>query len=137
MEITAVDHIALPVSDLDRAVEFYTKVMGMRVVKEWRTPPPPTTPHIDLESGAVHLSLFLALRDGEETPRKNLSKVAQFPHVAFQVKDPEGALHRLQESGHPFEGPIPRGPGRAEVYLWDPDGNQVEFTMPWPATAMS
>ena len=135
MEITRVDHIALPVADLDRAVEFYTRIMGLHVVKEWRDPPPGVTPHIDLESGQVHLSVFLALREGEDTPRKNLSKIAQFPHVAFQVTAPEDALRRLQEGGYPFDGPVPRGPGRAEVYLWDPDGNQVEFTMPWPATA--
>jgi catechol 2,3-dioxygenase-like lactoylglutathione lyase family enzyme len=135
MEITRVDHIALPVRDLDRAVAFYTRVMGMQVVKEWRDPPSPITPHVDLESGQVHLSVFLALREGEEAPRKNLSKLAQFPHVAFLVKNPDDALRRLQESGYPYDGPIPRGRGRAEVYLWDPDGNQVEFTMPWPTPA--
>jgi catechol 2,3-dioxygenase-like lactoylglutathione lyase family enzyme len=137
LDITTVDHIALPVSDLDQAVAFYTEVMGLRIVREMRNPAPPTTPHVDLEAGQVHLSVFLALDPGEDTPRKNLSKVSQFPHVAFQVKDAAGALDRLKASGYPFDGPIPRSSGRAEVYLWDPDGNQLEFTMPWPATATS
>jgi catechol 2,3-dioxygenase-like lactoylglutathione lyase family enzyme len=135
LEIAALDHVALPVSDLDRAIAFYTQVLGLRVLREARTPPPPTTPHVEFELGAVRLSVFLALGQGEPTPRTRRAGAVQYPHLALQVREPVAALRRLRASGYPFEGPLLWGAGQAQVYLRDPDGNQLEFSLPWPEAA--
>jgi catechol 2,3-dioxygenase-like lactoylglutathione lyase family enzyme len=136
LEVTSLDHVALPVSDLDRAVAFYGGVLGLRLINESRTPPPPTTPHIDFAAGQARVLVYQALRTGETTPRKTaVSGVMQFPHVALRVTDPATMLERLRASGHPFDGPIPSGAGDAAVHLWDPDGNQIDLIVPWPEGA--
>ena len=42
-----------------RSLPFFADVMGLRVVREARDPAPPTTPHVDLESGQVLQTLGL------------------------------------------------------------------------------
>jgi len=132
LEVTGLDHVALPVSDLDRAVAFYTGVLGLPIVNESRTPPAPTTPHVDFAAGQARVVVYQALGAGESTPRKTLGGLMQFPHVALRVMETENVLGRLRANGCPFHGPVPSGPGRAEVRLWDPDGNQIDLIVPWP-----
>jgi catechol 2,3-dioxygenase-like lactoylglutathione lyase family enzyme len=132
LEVTGLDHVALPVSDLDRAVEFYVGLLGLRIIAETRTPPPPTTPHVDFAAGHARVLVYQALGAGETTPRKTLSGVMQFPHVALRVSESEGVLERLSASGYPFDGPTPSGDGEAALHLWDPDGNQIDLVVPWP-----
>jgi glyoxylase I family protein len=132
LEVTGLDHVALPVSDLDRAVAFYTEVLGLRIVNEVRTPPAPTTPHVDFAAGAARVLVYQALGVGEATPRKSLGGVMQFPHVALRVMETASVLERLRAHDCSFDGPVPSGPGRAEVHLWDPDGNQIDLIVPWP-----
>jgi catechol 2,3-dioxygenase-like lactoylglutathione lyase family enzyme len=124
--------VALPVSDLDRAVAFYTGVLGLRIVNESRTPPAPTTPHVDFAAGEARVLVYQALGAGEATPRKSLGGIVQFPHVALRVMETASVLERLRANDCPFDGPVPSGPGRAEVHLWDPDGNQIDLIVPWP-----
>jgi catechol 2,3-dioxygenase len=132
LEVTGLDHVALPVSDLDRAVAFYTGVLGLRIVNESRTPPAPTTPHVDFAAGEARVLVYQALGAGEATPRKSLGGVMQFPHVALRVMETARVLERLRAHDCPFDGPVPSGPGHAEVHLWDPDGNQIDLIVPWP-----
>jgi catechol 2,3-dioxygenase len=132
LEVTGLDHVALPVSDLDRAVAFYTGVLGLRIVNEVRTPPAPTTPHVDFAAGEARVLVYQALGAGEATPRKSLGGIVQFPHVALRVMESTSVLERLRAHDCPFDGPVPSGPGRAEVHLWDPDGNQIDLIVPWP-----
>ncbi|HEY7065042.1 MAG TPA: VOC family protein [Chloroflexota bacterium] len=135
LEVTGLDHVALPVSDLERAVAFYRGVLGLPIVNESRTPPPPTTPHVDFAAGDARLLVYQALGRGEAAPRKALGGELQFPHVALRLPAAAPVLARLRANGHPFDGPIPSGAGQAAVHLWDPDGNQVDLIVPWPEPA--
>jgi glyoxylase I family protein len=135
LEVTGLDHVALPVSDLERAVAFYRGVLGLPIVNESRTPPPPTTPHVDFAAGEARLLVYQALGSGEAAPRKALGGELQFPHVALRLAGAAPVLARLRASGHPFDGPIPSGAGEAAVHLWDPDGNQIDLIVPWPEPA--
>ncbi len=135
LEVTGLDHVALPVSDLDRAVAFYNGVLGLRIAGESRTPLPPTTPHVDFAAGQARLSVYLALPVGESSPHKSLAGVVQFPYVALRVPEHGSVLRRLRASGHPFDGPVPSGAGRADVHVWDPDGNQIDLVLSWPQAA--
>lgn len=135
LEVTGLDHVALPVSDLERAVAFYRGVLGLPIVNESRTPPPPTTPHVDFAAGDARLLVYQALSRGEAAPRKALAGELQFPHVALRLAGATPVLARLRASGHPFDGPIPSSAGEAAVHLWDPDGNQIDLIVPWPEAA--
>ena len=123
MEIERLDHLVLTVADIDRTCAFYTRVLGMEVVKfgEGRTA---------LKFGRQKVNLHAA----DNIP----SLVADKPtpgsaDLCFIAATPlaEVAAH-LESCGVPIvAGPGPRAGAVGtiqSVYLRDPDRNLVEIS---------
>jgi catechol 2,3-dioxygenase-like lactoylglutathione lyase family enzyme len=132
----ALDHITIPVHDLEVARRFYCEVLGaaylMRVDDETfrRFGRPPAanggegSHHISVcLGGRTRVDLFLQ-RSGQ--PARN----AGHPHYAFEVP-PRDLLKwqaALASKGIPTEGPLQLGPpGQASLYFNDPFGNHLEL----------
>ena len=50
-------------------------------------------------------------------------------HTAFEVDDFDEALTAMSEAGYEIiKGPLERADGQRAFYLYDPEGNRVEFT---------
>jgi catechol 2,3-dioxygenase-like lactoylglutathione lyase family enzyme len=118
-------HMTIPVRDCRRSEEFYTKVLGMKVVM--RTPP-------DLEFGMVFLRVgndYLILTDSE-TPLNVRNDDNNLLHTAFAVESDEfdAALAELQKAGVRViardERPDGAFVGRS-AYFHDPDRNVLEI----------
>jgi catechol 2,3-dioxygenase-like lactoylglutathione lyase family enzyme len=133
--IGGIDHLTLPVHDLEEAERFYVGVLGaevlMRVTREMLASlgrPP------EEAARAVHTSIRLG-----NGPQLDLfpqdygwpQATQPHPHIAFRVK-PEDmlALQKvLEDHGVPTDGPRRLGPpGHASVYFYDPSGNHLEIT---------
>ena len=114
-------HIALRVRDIRRSVEFYTKIMKMRV--EW-TPDPD---NVYLTSGSDNLALHQAGTDREDSsvPGGNLD------HFGFVVTKPEEVDEwaRILESQGVVLAQSPRThrDGARSIYFRDPDGNLIQL----------
>jgi catechol 2,3-dioxygenase-like lactoylglutathione lyase family enzyme len=134
--LEGLDHVTIPVVDLDVATRFYCDVLGatyfMRVDDEtFKKYGRPIAP--DGGNGAHHVSLFLGgstrvdlfkQRDGQA------ARDAGHPHYAFRVSP--GAMKKwkrmLESHGVPIEGPLQLGPpGQASLYFNDPSGNHLEI----------
>jgi catechol 2,3-dioxygenase len=111
------DHIAIAVSDLDRAEAFYRDVLGLeRVHEEWD---PPRV----LASGGSGMALFPAgMHDDAVVGAPGIL------HFAFRVdRDAfEAAQDELSERGIEFRF-SDHGVAHS-VYFSDPDGHQLELT---------
>ncbi|MEM1275731.1 MAG: VOC family protein [Pseudomonadota bacterium] len=119
---TAIGHIHLKVSDLDRAIGFYSGVLGFDVIAR-------------LESGAAflsaggyhhHIGLNTWESAGATPPPPGHTGLY---HTAFLYptrSDLAAALRRVLEAGHKITGKADHGVSQA-VYLDDPDGNGVEL----------
>ena len=123
MKIEKLDHLVLPVSDIDRIVEFYTKHLGMykRIFGNGR---------VALHFGDQKINLHLAGWDYE--PKAAVS-FAGSADLCFIVGEPiEGIRFALEESGIDIiEGPISRTGANGElcsIYFRDPDGNLSELS---------
>jgi len=131
------DHVTIPVTDLEVARRFYCDVLGgeylMQVdaaaLARFGRPPAPDGGdgifHVSLYlGGATRVDLFLQ-RDGQPAPLRG------HPHHAFRVR-PGDLLRfqaRLHAYGVPTEGPLRLGfPGQASLYFNDPAGNHLELT---------
>ncbi len=119
--IQGLDHAALNVSDLPRAVSFYRDVLGMRPV-DARDPATSSFFWLNFGPGQT-LNLTLA----PEHPPKALGLTADLytsAHLAFAA--PEAFLveleRRLVEHG------VKPHRSRTGVYFCDPDGNLLEVT---------
>jgi len=143
--ISAVDSVALTVSDLDRASDFYSKVLTFEKVADREVAGGPYerlfgVPGLRVRSvrmrlGDEYLELqqFLAPR-GRPVPIDSRSNDRWFQHVAIIVSDMNAAYARLQSfnveqaSSAPQRLPDwnPNAGGIEAFYFRDPDGHNLE-----------
>lgn len=141
IDALAVQHVGVPVSSIERSLEFYRKVFGV-------------TPEFIAEGSGEEVSKALGVDNavisfaflrigpttlelleyknprGREFDRRNCDVGAI--HIAFKVADIDDAYRTLVSEGLTFNAPpirIGEGPlaGCAFVYFSDPDGVQLEL----------
>jgi len=118
------DHVALPVSDMDTAIQFYAEKLGLRMMfREIDEAEQEEFTYFELEGG--NLELLRSLAVAYEKPAITLPYT---PHLALSTNDMAATL-KLIEAQHI---PIVRGPLKIEgkvtwLYIADPDNNVIEF----------
>lgn len=132
--IAGFSRVHLPVSDLERAREFYEAVCGLRLTADRSHAEGYQTPHAVLAADRLTVALYQAKKPGDYlqirkngvldyTPRSRTRVL----HHAFRVADRDAIVRRLEEMDYPYEFYEGRGSGAGEVYVNDPDGNRLEF----------
>lgn len=128
MKIASIDHVVLTVADMDRTIDFYTRVLGMRLETfgEGRKA---------LAFGAQKFNL----QDGRS--KADIMAVARVPtpgsvDLCLLTETPlDEVIAELGAKGVPVEvGPVRRTGARfpiRSVYIRDPDGNLIEIAEPW------
>jgi catechol 2,3-dioxygenase-like lactoylglutathione lyase family enzyme len=127
LRFTALDHIVLWVSDLDRAKHFYIEKLGMSLLRERLGPDTgnadPRDP--DFRSfvgfGTYRIGLF-------QRPDIDVPAVNRLSHFALMVdgeslEELRDRLHRIGVETHGREG----APDHPCLYATDPDGHRIQF----------
>lgn len=136
MTIQGLHHITIISADARRTTDFYTRTLGLRLVKR--------TVNFD-DPGSYHLYFGDELgRPGSaitffEWPgvRRGQPGIGGTHHYALQVDDDSGLLkwkRRLSDLGVAVEGPLDRRDFRAIAFR-DPDGTLVEIAARGPGRA--
>lgn len=143
--VTGVDSIGLTVSDLDRSVEFYSKVLSFEKVSEAEVDGSDyehlegvfglrmRTARMRLGDEFIELTEFLAPK-GRPAPPDAQANDRWFQHIAIITSDMERAYKRLRENKvmHASSGPqrLPdwnkNAGGIQAFYFRDPDGHFLE-----------
>ena len=114
IDLTGIHHAGLPVANFERALEFYTKVLGLRQI----TAPKGFSERVRwLQLGEQHIHLIL--HDGTLAPNGPR-------HVALHVKDVRAAKEFLTSRGFELDA-APFVDGAERFYMNDPDGNSLEL----------
>ena len=130
-KITELDHIVLNVADIDRAVKFYTEVLGLQGerVDDFKAGKV-GFPSVRINEGTI-IDLFPSTpSSGRAAGAKNSGNLNHFCLVVG-AEDFSGVVEHL--AAHEIairEGPVSRwgARGRAtSVYFLDPDGNEIEI----------
>jgi catechol 2,3-dioxygenase-like lactoylglutathione lyase family enzyme len=144
--VTAVDSIAVTVSDMDRAVDFYSRVLTFEEVADREVAGEAyeqlfgvfglRVRAVRMRLGDEHLELlqFLAPR-GRPIPVDSRSNDRWFQHIAIIVSDMSAAYQRLRSFNveHASSGPQrlpawnPNAGGIEAFYFRDPDGHNLEI----------
>ncbi|MCE6951997.1 VOC family protein [Cereibacter sphaeroides] len=119
---TRIGHVHLKVADLDRAIAFYSGVLGFEVQQRFGTQA------AFLSAGGYHHHIGLNTWEslGGRPPAPGTTGLY---HTAILFPDRASlgaAVRRVIEAGLPLEGAADHGVSEA-VYLRDPDGNGVEL----------
>lgn len=117
-----VGHVHLKVSDLDRAIAFYSDVLGFEVTQRYGEQA------AFLSAGGYHHHVGLNTwhSKGGTPPADGHTGLY---HSAFLYPDRASlgaVIKRVKEAGIPLDGAADHGVSEA-VYLRDPDGNGVEL----------
>lgn len=122
-----IDHVELLTADPERAVAFYTGVLGFRERERMRIPETPAGPlelvYLDLGGTTVELMCYPQARIPERPAEARLG----WQCLALEVEDMDAALAMLASRGvEPSWGPVKR-PTYARAEIRDPDGNGIEL----------
>jgi catechol 2,3-dioxygenase-like lactoylglutathione lyase family enzyme len=117
------DYVVLIVEDLDRALQFYTEVLGLRLGHR-------SGDYAQLATGATRVGLYK--RDAmSKTLGMQLKKPAQDApgfEIGFKVSDVDAAFSELVGRGaSPAMPPTTRPWGQRTAYVRDPDGHLIEL----------
>jgi len=132
IRVTDLDHIVLNVGNIERSLEFYTGVLGLRPerLEDFRSGA------VGFPSVRINERTIIDLFPAEETPsaQRQPGKVnGNLNHFCLVVSqdDFSGVVGYLTQREIAIrEGPVSRwgARGRAtSVYLLDPDGNELEI----------
>ena len=131
-KISALDHIVLNVGDIDRALQFYTGVLGLEGerVEQFRTGKV-GFPSVRIDDNTI-IDLFP--RKTSSNPATTDKKVdGNLNHFCLVVaaEDLTAVMETLKTNRIPIrEGPVSRWGARGQatsIYFLDPDGNEIEI----------
>jgi lactoylglutathione lyase len=120
-------HTMLLVSDLDRTLDFYSRLLGMDIQRRRDIPEQnERVGHVGYGKEDDGPSLELI-----ESPKTRGKAAPWTGHVALYVSDCYKLCDKLKAEGVEFvSGPGPNRPGRRDIYAFikDPDGYIIELT---------
>ena len=123
MKLAAPDYVILIVGDLDRALDFYTGVLGLRLGHR-------SGDYAQLQTGPTRLALYTRSAMAKILAMALEPPAASAPgfEIGFKVADVDAAFAELVARGAPpVAPPTDRFWGQRTAYVRDPDGHLVEL----------
>ena len=120
MRIEVLDYVVLIVSDLERALSFYTGTLGLELQHR-------AEKYAQMRAGTTRLSLYA--RDAmAETLGIGIEAPSPAFELGFKVSDCDAAFGELVAAGAaPVVPPTTRPWGQRTAYVRDPEGNLIEL----------
>lgn len=119
---TTIGHVHLKVANLERAVKFYTQVLGFEVQQRWGDSA------AFLSAGGYHHHLGLNTWEsrGGAPPARAATGLYHFAILLPNRVELARTLKRVLDHGWPIDGAADHGVSEA-IYFADPDGNGIEI----------
>jgi catechol 2,3-dioxygenase-like lactoylglutathione lyase family enzyme len=123
MNLSVPDYVILIVDNIERAVQFYTRVLGLKLGHR-------SGEYAQLDTGATRLALYT-----RSAMAKTLGIPLEVPipnapgfEIGFKVADVDSAYSELVTLGaRPAVAPADRFWGQRTAYVRDPDGHLIEL----------
>jgi catechol 2,3-dioxygenase-like lactoylglutathione lyase family enzyme len=120
-----INHPALFGLSYEKTMDFYTRVLGMRLVLEQPNLDDANSVHLFFETGPGQFIAYFVPKPGSDIEGR--VQTGALNHIALNLDgDLDDAMAALKAEGVPFSGPVDRGYERS-VYFRDPNGIVVEL----------
>ncbi len=133
--LRGIDHLAFVTDDLPATMDFYTRVMQMRLVhvrrvpfeKDRGQPPYDNLRHYFFDMGHDQLLAFFEYPKG--LPRQDRDRPGGMQHVAFHVPPErfDALVEHVRSEGVGVVGPMSLGGRFWSAYFYDPNGIRLEL----------
>lgn len=124
MAITGIGHLALVVTDMKKATDFYCGILGFKSVFEIKDDK--GNPWINYLKVGPGQFVELFYPNGEA--KQDGVKRAGFSHVCFEVDDIKKTADDIVKRGGTLDRPIKLGvDGNYQCWVVDPDGSRIEM----------
>ncbi len=137
MSILGLHHITLVCRNAQKTVDFYTQVLGMRLVKQTVNFDDPGSYHLYFGNHSGQPGTAITFFEWSAAP-KGYWGIGGTHHFALQVSDYDGLLmwkRRLTDLGIEIDGPLDRH-YFTSIYFRDPDGAIIEIATNGPGWAV-
>src|SRR5690242_6548318 len=126
VQTAGVDHLALICSELERTIDFYSAVLGMRLTRIVQNRDDPTSSHIFFDMGGGNQLAFFDFP--EKGPDRTVRGVGSMHHVALKAQPEQmrSVLARLDDRCTYYS--MHGTPEADSIYVRDPDEILVELT---------
>jgi len=122
-----INHPALVGRNYGETVNFYTQVLGMRLVLEQPNLDNDAEVHLFFEAGPGQFIAYFVPREGSLPDTPHRRQLGAMLHLALNLDVPiEEAMAVLDAHGVRYKGPVDRGYERS-LYFRDPNGAVVEL----------
>ena len=111
--VTGTDFITVSTKDIDAAVDFYGKVLGLSESKRWGS-----MPAVEFETGNLTVAVM-------QSDAFGLDFQANTHPIEFRVDDFEAARAELESRGIEFKGETIDSGVCFQAFFEDPDGNAL------------
>jgi lactoylglutathione lyase len=129
--ITGIGHIAITCKDMDRSLDFYTRILGLPEAFRMHHEDGGSLWMVYLKTGGDDfIELFTEGGDRPDLP----ANASGFKHLCLWVDDIEATLHDLQAKGLDVD-PAGIRTGRSkcrQYFIADPDGVRIELMQLMP-----
>ncbi len=119
-------HTMLRVGDLQRAIDFYTRVMGMQLLRTTDRPEQKySLAFVGYESNPAQAEIELTYNYGVDTYEMG----GAYGHIALGVNDIYATCEQIRAQGGNITrepGPV-KGGGTLIAFITDPDGYKIEL----------
>jgi predicted enzyme related to lactoylglutathione lyase len=122
MQLTKVFYMAQYVSDQDKAVDFYTRVLGLEKRVDNRPPDAPRFVTVGVEGQDFQIVLWPG-RHGEGQPAQGRIPAG----CTFETPDIRKGVEELKARGVKFETDVLEFPWGYVAMFVDPDGNRLQL----------
>jgi len=113
--IKAIKFASIPVSDQDRALDFYTRKLGFRILTDQQMGDKQRWIELSIPGAETSLVLF--------TPEGHEDRVGTFTGISLVCDDVQRTYDELIARGVEFKGPPMKKDWGTFVMMKDPDGN--------------
>lgn len=123
MQLRVADYVILIVEDVDRAVDFYTRVLGLHLGHR-------SGEYAQLDTGVTRIGFYTRAAMSEALGFEIVAPPAEAAgfELGFKVDDADAAYAEALAGGAAaVTPPTTRAWGQRTAYVRDPDGHLIEF----------
>lgn len=116
-------HVSLTVTDLDRAKDFYSNILGLKEIER---------PNFDFPGAWYEVGnqqIHLIVLPFSQTIRQDKRLSSREGHFALRVENYHKALDWLEKNGVEILNKPDSKSGFAQIFCADPDGNLIELNV--------